>query len=201
MHTSLWLGSLLFIFAYLIGSICSAVIVCRTWSLPDPRTQGSKNPGATNVMRLGGRLPALATLVADVLKGFLPVLIAHAFGVTGAALAWIGLAALLGHLFPVFFGFKGGKGVATALGVLLALSWPLALICVAIWALVFYSFRYVSLSSIAAAVTAPIAALIMTLTFYFWPMFVMALLIIVRHSHNILLLILGKEDKFNSRKK
>ncbi len=199
MHTSLWLGSILFIFAYLIGSICSAVIVCRIWNLPDPRTEGSKNPGATNVMRLGGRLPAVATLVADVLKGFFPVLIAHAFGVTGATLAWIGLAALLGHLFPVFFGFKGGKGVATALGVLLALSWPLALICIAVWALVFSFFRYVSLSSIAAAITAPIAALTLSFTFYFWPLSVMTLLVIVRHSHNILLLILGKENKFTKR--
>ena len=107
----------LVIAAYLLGSISSAIVVCRLMRLPDPRTQGSNNPGATNVLRIGGKKPAAITLVGDSLKGLIPMLLGHALGVGPLALAAIGLAAFLGHLYPLFFGFQGGKGVATALGV------------------------------------------------------------------------------------
>src|SRR5699024_7250450 len=107
----------LIVVAYLLGSISSAILICAVLGYPDPRTQGSSNPGATNVMRIAGRGPAVMTLVADVLKGVIPVLLAKAFGLSFAAMAWVGLFAFIGHLAPIFFNFQGGKGVATAFGV------------------------------------------------------------------------------------
>jgi glycerol-3-phosphate acyltransferase PlsY len=113
------------VISYLIGSLSSAILVCKFLKLPDPRTQGSMNPGTTNVLRIGGKTPALITLAGDMLKGFIPVLIAHLIGMNGFSLGIVAAAAFLGHLYPVFFKFQGGKGVATALGAFIALS-PIA---------------------------------------------------------------------------
>ncbi len=112
---------------YLLGSLSSAIIICRLLGLPDPRGQGSGNPGATNVLRIGGKKAAAATLIGDMLKGLIPVLIAKLLGASLAIQALVAIAAFLGHLYPLFFGFKGGKGVATALGVLLGIHWPVDL--------------------------------------------------------------------------
>src|SRR3990167_7024040 len=144
------------IIAYLFGSISSAIIVCKIMGLPDPRTEGSRNPGATNVLRIGGKKAAAITLIGDMLKGFLPVFIAAIIGLDSIGLALVAFAAFSGHLFPIFFRFEGGKGVATALGCLIALSWPAALCWFATWIIVAYWFRYSSLSSLAASALAPI---------------------------------------------
>ena len=119
--------------AYLLGSISSAVLICKLADLGDPRAQGSGNPGTTNVLRLGGKKLAIFTLLGDTLKGFIPVYLAHFTSLSAMALSFIALAAFIGHLFPVFFGFKGGKGVATALGVLLALAWPVDCAALITW--------------------------------------------------------------------
>ena len=125
--------SLLIIASYLLGSISSAIIVCRLMGLPDPRTQGSQNPGATNVLRLGGKKAAAITLVGDWLKGVLPLVAGHLLGFEPLILGLAGIAAFAGHLYPVFFGFKGGKGVATALGFQVGLYWPIGLTIAGIW--------------------------------------------------------------------
>ena len=147
------------VIAYLIGSLSSAIIVCRAAGLPDPRTQGSKNPGATNVLRIGGKKAAAITLLGDLLKGVIPVLAAKWFGLNDMGLALVTFAAFFGHLFPIYFQFEGGKGVATLLGCLLALSWPTGLAWMATWFVVAVCFRYSSLSSLVASVFAP---------FYIW---------------------------------
>ena len=135
---------------YLFGSISTAIIVCKLMGLPDPRTQGSRNPGATNVARLGGKKAAALTLAGDMLKGLLPVTIAHALGSDATILAGTALAAFLGHLYPVFFGFQGGKGVATALGVIYGLYWPVGLLTSAVWLIMAVLFRYSSLAALVA---------------------------------------------------
>ena len=145
--------------AYLVGSLSFAVIVSRLMGLNDPRSYGSGNPGATNVLRSGNKAAAVATLLLDALKGYVPVLLAvvygPAFGLGEGTVAMVGLAAFLGHLWPVFFGFKGGKGVATAAGVLLALNPLLGLATLATFAIIVAFFRYVSLASIVSAAFAP----------------------------------------------
>lgn len=137
--------------AYLLGSLSSAIIVCKAFGLPDPRSQGSKNPGATNVMRIGGKKLAVLVLVGDVLKGVVAVLLAKTLGLSGELLAAAGFAVFLGHCFPVFFSFKGGKGVATAMGALLALSPFIAGLTFLVWLIVFAVFRYSSLAAMTAA--------------------------------------------------
>ena len=132
----------LILLAYLLGSVSSAVIVCKLLRLEDPRTQGSKNPGATNVLRLHGKKAAIPTLAGDVLKGIVPVVIGHSLNSSDMILACIGLAAFSGHLFPVFFHFKGGKGVATFVGVLLGTYWVLGLAFMGTWLLMAAIFRY-----------------------------------------------------------
>ncbi|MGB6976613.1 MAG: glycerol-3-phosphate 1-O-acyltransferase PlsY, partial [Gammaproteobacteria bacterium] len=173
------------IIAYLFGSISSAVIVSRLLGLPDPRTQGSGNPGATNVLRLAGRYPALLVFIGDMLKGLLPVLLARLFGLHGGMLAIVPLAALLGHIYPVFFQFKGGKGVATAFGALIGLSLPVGL-CVGItWLLVAFFSRYSSLAALIAAVLMPIYMLLFADFSYFIPSVLMCVLLVWRHQENI----------------
>lgn len=127
----MWLLIAFIILAYLLGSISSAIIICKVMGYPDPRTEGSKNPGATNVLRVANKTAAIMTLLGDALKGFIPVFIAKLMGLEGISLGFIALAAFIGHLFPIFFGFKGGKGVATYLGCLLGLSWLLGLLAIA----------------------------------------------------------------------
>lgn len=180
--------------AYLFGSISAAIIVCKIMGLPDPRTQGSNNPGATNVLRIGGKKAAAITLMVDMLKGFLPVLIAVLLNSDELTLALVAMAAFLGHLYPVFFGFKGGKGVATAFGVILGLSWPVAVAMMLTWLAVAYGLKISSMSALVAAALAP---------FYFWwltgsDVFIimsvcLSILLIWRHRSNIKRLLDGTE--------
>lgn len=185
------------IVAYILGSLSSAIIVCHFMKLPDPRIEGSKNPGATNVLRLGGKIPALLTLAGDVLKGFIPVLLAVIFGFHGFWLGMVALAACLGHVYPIFFKFHGGKGVATALGVILMLSPLTAILLILIWAIIVAVTRYVSLASIASALSAPILLLFFGKFAYLIPVLLIAALIVWRHWSNIQRLKEKKENKIN----
>ena len=197
--------------AYLIGSLSFAVIVSRAMGLSDPRTYGSGNPGATNVLRSGSRPAAIVTLLLDAAKGWLPVMLVKWFGpawdLSEGAQALAGLAAFLGHLYPVFFAFKGGKGVATAVGVLLAFEPLLALATLVTFAIIVFFSRYVSLASMVAAVFAPAYYLIgdgvawtasgaKTLA-----LIAMGLLLIWRHRENIQRLLAGTESKLGQKKK
>jgi glycerol-3-phosphate acyltransferase PlsY len=191
--------AVLVVAAYLLGSISSAIIVCRLMGLPDPRTQGSNNPGATNVLRIGGdkgKTAAAITLLGDSLKGLIPMVAAHLLGATPAVLAAVGLAAFLGHLYPVFFGFRGGKGVATALGVQIGLYWPIGLSVAAIWLFVA---KVLKISSLSALVSMTLAPLIVWL---FWPepkligmQLIITGILIWRHRSNIRNLIEGTEGR------
>ena len=189
-------GYLIILGGYLFGSISAAIIVCKLMGLPDPRTAGSGNPGATNVARLGGKKAAALTLVGDMLKGFLPVLLAHLLQAGPVILAATALAAFLGHLYPVFFGFKGGKGVATGLGVIYGLYWPAGLLTTATWLAMAVMFRYSSLAALIAMLLAPLWFL------WLWPepaviaaIVVLTVLLFWRHRSNISNLINGKEGK------
>ncbi len=190
--------------AYLIGSLSFAVIVSRVMGLNDPRTYGSGNPGATNVLRSGNKAAAIATLMLDALKGFLPVMLVHefgaAYGLAEGTLALVGLGAFIGHLWPVFFGFKGGKGVATAAGVLLGLNPWLGLATLATWLIIAAFSRYSSLAAIVAAVFAPFYQILI------WgggpvavSAAVMGLLLIYRHKGNIEKLLKGTESKLGQQ--
>jgi len=189
---------LLVLAAYLLGSISSAIIVCRLMGLPDPRTQGSNNPGATNVLRIGGKRAAAVTLVGDSLKGVLPMLAGHLLGLGPNGLAATGLAAFLGHLYPVFFGFQGGKGVATALGVQIGLWWPIGLSVAALW---LFMAKVVRISSLSALVSMGLAPAIV---WWFWPepslvmaQAVITLILFWRHRSNIRNLITGSEGRID----
>ncbi|MDD2816443.1 MAG: glycerol-3-phosphate 1-O-acyltransferase PlsY [Thiotrichaceae bacterium] len=187
----------LIIFAYLLGSFASAVIVSRLMGLPDPRNFGSGNPGATNVLRLGGKKAALLTLLFDVLKGVVAVLLAKAIYPEITVLAAVTGAVFLGHLYPVFFNFKGGKGVATAFGALLALVWQVGLSVLLTWLLMAGIVRYSSLAALVAAVAAPVSMYLFThgnLT-YTVTALLMSSLLIWRHRSNIQNLLAGREDK------
>lgn len=188
---------ILLIIAYLLGSISSAVVICRLLGLPDPRTQGSGNPGATNVMRMGGKSAAIYTLLGDALKGFIPVLLARLFGIEGFWLGLIAVAALIGHIFPIFFQFKGGKGVATAFGALLAMTPGMALVAAITWLLVLVFSRYSSLAAIVTALVAPIYMLLFADFSYFVPMLFISAILIWRHWDNIQRLKAGTENKVN----
>lgn len=186
--------------AYLLGSLSSAIILCKVLNLPDPRTQGSGNPGATNVLRMAGKKLGILVLLGDIIKGVIPVVLAKSLGLAPYLLGWIALAAFIGHLFPIFFKFKGGKGVATAIGGVLVLSWPLALAVIATWLLVMIIFRYVSLASIIAALSAIVYGYWLLTAGNYLPIIIMCLLLTARHHNNIQRLLTGKEDKFNLRK-
>jgi glycerol-3-phosphate acyltransferase PlsY len=190
--------------AYLIGSLSFAVIVSRLMGLSDPRSYGSKNPGATNVLRSGNKTAAILTLVLDALKGYVPVvaalLLAPRLGWGEGTVAWVGLAAFVGHLWPVFFRFQGGKGVATAAGVLLAINPWLGLATLASWLIIAAFFRYSSLASIVAALFAPFYQLLI------WgggpaalPIIVMSLLLVWRHEGNIRKLLAGTESRIGQK--
>ena len=193
-----------FFVAYLIGSISFAVIVSKLMGLGDPRTYGSKNPGATNVLRSGSKVAAVLTLLLDALKGYLPTALvqhyAFELGFEDTTIAFVGVAAFIGHLFPVFFGFKGGKGVATAAGVLWALDWRVGLGLTAIWALVFAVTRVSSLSALIGSAAAPVLGYV----FFgngavFYATLVMAALLFWRHKENIRRLASGEEAAFKKR--
>jgi glycerol-3-phosphate acyltransferase PlsY len=194
---------------YLIGSLSFAVIVSRVMGLSDPRTFGSKNPGATNVLRSGSKLAAIITLLLDAAKGWLPVVLVkwygEPYGLADGTMAMVGLAAFLGHVFPVFFRFVGGKGVATALGVLLGLSGWLGLATALVWLLMAVLFRYSSLASLTAAVLAPVIYVLGDGAFWIksnsiaLSVTVMALFLLYRHAENINRLIKGTESKLGKK--
>lgn len=185
---------LLILAAYLLGSISSAVIFCRLAGLPDPRENGSHNPGATNVLRVGGKLSALGVLLADILKGILPVTLGFYLMLPTSMMGFVALGACLGHIFPIFFQFRGGKGVATAFGAMLAISPLVAGLSFATWLVVFLLSRYASLAAVITALTAP---------FYIWwfnpaltfPVSLVCCLLVYRHHDNIQRLWRGQEDK------
>jgi glycerol-3-phosphate acyltransferase PlsY len=193
------------VLAYLIGSVSFAVLVSRAMGLADPRSYGSGNPGATNVLRTGNKAAAVLTLVGDAAKGAVAVTIAQSlaqrFGFTDFTLALVGLAAFVGHLFPVFHGFQGGKGVATAAGVLLALSPWLGLATLGTWIVVAVFLRYSSLAALVAAVFAPAFYLLMSGgDRVLLPIAVMSALLIWRHRRNIANLLAGKESRIGQKK-
>lgn len=194
------LATILFvILGYLAGSVSTAIIVCRAMGLPDPRSAGSRNPGATNVLRFGGKKAAALTLAGDLLKGLLPVLLARWAGLDQAGLALTALAAFLGHLYPVFFGFEGGKGVATAFGAILGLSGSVALAALAAWLLMAFTVRISSLSALTAAALAPLFAWWFGLPgAYIAAVLFMVGLLIWRHRSNIRNLLAGAEDKIGT---
>lgn len=181
--------------AYLAGSVLFALPVCHFWHLPDPRAQGSGNPGATNVYRTGGWRPAAVTLALDAAKGWLPVWLAGQLDLSVYAQAMVALCAVTGHMVPVFFRFQGGKGVATALGAGLALAPVTTVILCAIWAFVIWRWRMSALASIIAIISGPvISALIEPETL---PLFgLLAILIVVRHRSNLIRLAQGRESRF-----
>ena len=193
------------ILAYLIGSIPFAVVVSRAFGLADPRTYGSRNPGATNVLRAGNKLAALLTLVGDAAKGWLAVFLIKLFGLQfgadNADVALVAFAAFYGHLYPVFLGFKGGKGVATAAGVLLALDPWLGIGALLVWIVVAAAFRYASLASLAAAAAAPLlSALIIGMDIRSVAVLWMSVLLFMRHSENIRRLRAGEEGRIGQKK-
>ncbi|GLT15120.1 glycerol-3-phosphate 1-O-acyltransferase PlsY [Vibrio algivorus] len=193
------LALILIILAYLLGSISSAVLISRMCQLPDPRLQGSKNPGATNVLRVGGKWAALGVLLCDILKGMLPVWGSYYLGIEPLILGFIGVAACLGHIYPIFFHFKGGKGVATAVGTMAPIGFDLTGMVMATWLITFFFSRYSSLAAIVTSLLAP---------FYTWlvkpqytiPVAMLSCLIIFRHYQNIKRLIDGSEPKMDKKK-
>lgn len=190
------------IIGYITGSVCSAVIVSQLFSLPDPRIEGSQNPGATNVLRLAGKQYALIVLFADVLKGLLPVLFARFLGVDTITLGFVCFAAVLGHMYPIFFGFKGGKGVATTIGALLGLNFILGVLVIASWLLVASFTRYSSLASIVSIVLAPFYSLFTLGNLNaFIPLIFIALFVLYKHRDNVTRLIDGTESKISFRKR
>ncbi|WP_107824614.1 glycerol-3-phosphate 1-O-acyltransferase PlsY [Neisseria sicca] len=190
--------------AYLIGSLSFAVIVSKYYGMDDPRTYGSGNPGATNVLRSGKKKAAALTLLGDALKGLVAVVLARclqdALNLSDITIAAVAVAALVGHMWPLFFGFKGGKGVATALGVLLALSPATALVCAAIWLVMAFGFKVSSLAALAATVAAPLVAFwLMPYPSWAWATVVIAMLVLYRHKSNIQNLLQGKEGKIGDK--
>lgn len=190
------------VLAYLIGSLSAAIITCKIMGLPDPRTTGSNNPGATNVLRIGGKKAAIFTLVGDLLKGLIPVVIVKLiFPAESLLIALTALAAFLGHLFPVFFQFKGGKGVATALGCIIGLNLWVALCAFGVWLAIFLPTRISSLSALTAAVVAPVflwlfdasASVVIAII-------IMDILLIIRHKENIQRILKGEEKKMTFKK-
>ncbi|AHG85390.1 Glycerol-3-phosphate acyltransferase [Bibersteinia trehalosi USDA-ARS-USMARC-190] len=188
------IANFLILFAYLLGSISSAVIFCRLAGLPDPREEGSHNPGATNVLRIGGRLAALGVLLADILKGMLPVSIAFYLELSPTSIGFIALSACLGHIFPLFFKFKGGKGVATAFGAIIPFGCEISGLTLCVWLLCFFISGY---SSLSAAITSLLLPLIV---WWFKPEFtspiaLVCCLLIFRHHENLQRLWRGQEDQ------
>ncbi|MCY1167771.1 MAG: glycerol-3-phosphate 1-O-acyltransferase PlsY [Pseudomonadota bacterium] len=197
--------------SYLLGSLSFAVIVSRLLGLQDPRSYGSKNPGATNVLRSGSKVAAVATLLLDGLKGWLPVMLVKWFGkdygLEDATIAAVAFAAFIGHLFPVFFKFRGGKGVATAAGALLGIDWLLGLATLATWLIVAFFTRYSSLASMASAAFAPLFYLMGDRGPWYversilLAIFMISVLLVVRHRENIVKLMNGTESKLGAGKK
>ncbi|WP_113908095.1 glycerol-3-phosphate 1-O-acyltransferase PlsY [Aliidiomarina celeris] len=191
------LGLLMILVAYLFGSISSAVLICRVFGLDDPRLRGSGNPGTTNVYRLGGPLPAGLTLLFDVLKGMIPVWSAYFLGLSPMVLGLVAVAACLGHIYPLYFHFQGGKAVATALGAMFPVAFEMALMLIATWIVVFWVSRVSSLAALITVSLAPLYAYLVKPQ-YTVPAFMLSALIIWRHRANIVRLWQGKESGFRS---
>ena len=205
MHTALFLVAAV-VLAYLLGSVPFAMVSSRLFGLADPRSYGSKNPGATNVLRSGNMKAAIVTLLGDLAKGWLAVFLAQTygprFGLGSGAVTLVALAVFFGHLFPIFLNFRGGKGVATAAGVLLALDPLLGLATLGVWLLIAYTLRYSSLSALVAAATAPLIA------FFLWgrdPLLaavaIIAMALVAKHWANLQRLMAGTEPKIGAKKK
>lgn len=193
------------VIAYLIGSLSFAVIVSKAFGLPDPHTYGSGNPGATNVLRTGNKAAALLTLLGDGLKGWIAVVLAQAFawrfGVGDLGIAGAALAVFVGHLYPVFFRFQGGKGVATAAGILFAIDWRIGLGTAATWLIIALFFRYSSLAALVAAAFAPFfTALVLGFNLYAVAVLAISVLLVWRHAENIRKLLAGTESRIGQKK-
>ncbi|KEI35661.1 glycerol-3-phosphate 1-O-acyltransferase PlsY [Allofrancisella frigidaquae] len=191
----------LLIFAYLLGSINSAIIVCYVFRLPSPRSVGSGNPGTTNVLRVGGKLPATITLIFDILKGLIPILVAKMLTNNEFIIACTALYAILGHVFPIFFGFKGGKGVATLIGALFGFYWVLGIIFIVSWLCVAIITRYSSLSALVATMIASVSVTFLANLKVAAPFLIIAIIIIIKHKGNIQRLINGQESKIGDKTK
>ena len=192
---------LLPIAAYLVGSISTAIIVCKLMKLPDPRTEGSGNPGATNVLRVGGKKAAAITLLGDALKGFLPVFLASRLDASLAIVGLCAAAAVIGHLFPLFFGFKGGKGVATTIGAVFGIAWLAGLLTITTWLAVSLVFK---ISSLAALISLLLLPLFLWITTKSLTLTVcggaIAALVFIRHSANIARIFKGQEPRIDDKK-
>ncbi len=195
----MFLDAVAIVIAYLLGSINCAIIICKLAKKQDPREQGSGNPGASNVLRVAGKPYAIATLIGDALKGFIAVFIGMLFGTHGFMLSVVALAAVLGHMYPLYFRFQGGKGVATSLGCYFALAPAIGGVALVIWIVLAALFRYASLASLAACVVAPFIALAIYPP-YFVGLVLIALIVIWRHRGNIDRLRRGTESKLVSNK-
>jgi len=184
---------------YLLGSLSSAIIVCKLMGLPDPRTLGSNNPGATNVLRFGGKKAAAIALFGDMIKGVIPVVVAQFLNANDLTLGLVGFAAFIGHLYPVFFGFKGGKGVATAFGVYLALYWQMGLAVIFCWLIVAKVFKISSLAALIASAFAPVIIWYLTKNME-WVVItsVITVMLTWRHRSNIQNLVSGSEDSIGT---
>jgi glycerol-3-phosphate acyltransferase PlsY len=183
------------IIAYLLGSVSSSIVLAKLFHFPDPRTVGSGNAGASNILRTVGKNQAVVVLIGDVLKGLLAVGIARLFGVYGFGLAFVALAAVVGHVYPVFFKFRGGKGVATAIGAILGLSLFVGILLIIVWVAIAFLLRLASLASLAAAICAPIFILMFSWSAYFIPVLLITVLIVWKHWDNIERLRAGTENK------
>jgi len=199
MDTIITIDIVFIILAYLFGSISSAILICKLFGLQDPRTFGSKNPGATNVLRLGGKKIALLTLLGDSVKAVIPVLIAKFFGLSHMVQSFVVLAACIGHMFPLFFKFKGGKGVATGFGGIVALAWPVGLMTLATWLVIAITFRYSSLSALISFLLLPFYVWLLSEPNYLLGCTLLSIIVIVKHHSNIKNLLTGKEDKFSDK--
>ena len=183
--------------AYLIGSVSFGILASKLFNIADPRTMGSKNPGATNVMRQGNKVAAIFTLLGDMLKATILLLIAKFYGVSDSLIVLIAVAVMLGHVYPIYYQFKGGKGVATSLGILLGISPVLALSVFIIWIIIFFIWKFSSLAAIGATLSSPIIALWIGLSNQFiFLMCILSLIILIRHKSNIKNLLNGTESSF-----
>ncbi|MGH8602436.1 MAG: glycerol-3-phosphate 1-O-acyltransferase PlsY [Gammaproteobacteria bacterium] len=189
-------ATVMVLLSYLMGSVSCAILVCKAFGSVDPRSHGSGNPGATNVLRLYGKKAALATLAGDLLKGLIPLLIGNMLSLSEASMATVGVAAFIGHLYPVFFRFQGGKGVATFIGVLYGIAWPLGILFMLEWLVIATVFRISSLSALVATASSPLLVHAVTGSAYFLvAVCIMVAFIFWRHRSNIAKLVAGTEGK------